>query len=82
MLNPHPDKVIEPKQGKNFHKKQTIEEPVIDDLDEAERDFIEKYKETDGDHLVLQKAVDQFGADRVKFLISKFIKKKVDKAPQ
>ena len=46
----------------------------MDDLDEAESEFVNKYKETKGNAIVLQKGVDQFGEDRVKVLL-KTIKK-------
>ena len=49
-------------------------EEVLDDLDEAESEFVNKYKETKGNAIVLQKGVDQFGEDRVKVLL-KTIKK-------
>jgi len=77
--NPYPDKIIEPRQGLNFHKnneakvKEEVagEAPGVDlDIDEAEKEFMEKYKE-DNDVLLFNKAVDQFGAERVKELLHK-----------
>ena len=64
-----------------FVRKEIAKDSLEDELDEAERDFVDKYKETDGDAIVLQKAVDQFGPDRVKVLL-KSIKKVVESAPQ
>ena len=47
----------------------------VEDLDEAEQAFIENYGE-DQNPILLQKAVDQFGNEKVKELLHRFDKKK------
>ncbi len=46
-----------------------------DELDEEEIDFVEKYK-SNPSPILIQKAVDQFGKEKVKELIHRFVKKK------
>ncbi len=54
---------------------QKVNNSTNEELDEEERDFIEKYK-SNSSPILIQKAVDQFGKERVEDLIHKFIKKK------
>ena len=79
--NPYPDKIIEPKQGLNFHKngkakvKEEVagEAPAVEinkDLPMTEEMFLKMYSVSNDVNLFNQ-AVDQFGAERVKELLHK-----------
>ena len=67
---------------KEQEHKEVEEVSLEDDLDDEEKDFIKKYEVSGGSALVIQKGVDQFGADRVKVLLKTIKKEVVENAPQ